>query len=77
MQSWKNFSAQLPAVDVSAVSKNFRNTVQATRCVLSFSRTWDTGTDICVLFFSRVLPKSRRLDERERLGNVGAEGITE
>lgn len=31
MQSWKSLSASLPAVDVSAVSKNFRNTVQATR----------------------------------------------
>lgn len=31
MQAWKNFSAALPAVDVSNVSKNFRNTVQATR----------------------------------------------
>ncbi|KAL7419502.1 BAR domain-containing protein [Cryptotrichosporon argae] len=37
MQSWKNFSANLPAlpampaVDVANVSKNFRNTVQATR----------------------------------------------
>ncbi|KAK4686282.1 hypothetical protein P7C73_g3846, partial [Tremellales sp. Uapishka_1] len=44
MQSWKNFSVALPQVDVSAVSKNFRNTVQATR---------------------------------ERLGNVGPDGITE
>ncbi|GFZ43473.1 hypothetical protein JCM24511_01193 [Saitozyma sp. JCM 24511] len=44
MQSWKNFSANLPSVDVSAVSKNLRNTVQATR---------------------------------ERLGNVGPDGITE
>jgi len=34
MQSWKNFSAQLPAVDVSGLSKNLRNTVQATRFVL-------------------------------------------
>jgi hypothetical protein len=33
MQSWKNFSANLPSVDVSAVSKNLRNTVQATRWV--------------------------------------------
>lgn len=33
MQSWRNFSAQLPAVDVSGFSKNLRNTVQATRCV--------------------------------------------
>ncbi|KLT43590.1 hypothetical protein CC85DRAFT_307504 [Cutaneotrichosporon oleaginosum] len=31
MTAWKNFSAALPAVDVSNVSKNFRNTVQATR----------------------------------------------
>ncbi|GMK58665.1 hypothetical protein CspeluHIS016_0601070 [Cutaneotrichosporon spelunceum] len=31
MQAWKNFSAALPAVDVSNVSKNFRSTVQATR----------------------------------------------
>ncbi|KAK1926821.1 putative cytoplasm protein [Papiliotrema laurentii] len=44
MQSWRNFSAQLPAVDVSGFSKNLRNTVQATR---------------------------------ERLGNVGPDGITE
>ncbi|ORX35932.1 BAR domain-containing family protein [Kockovaella imperatae] len=44
MQSWKNFSAQLPAVDMSAMSKNLRNTVQATR---------------------------------EKLGNVGPDGITE
>ncbi|EIW72601.1 cytoplasmic protein [Tremella mesenterica] len=44
MQSWKNFQASLPAVDVSAVSKNLRTTVQATR---------------------------------ERLGNVGPDGITE
>ncbi|RSH77064.1 uncharacterized protein EHS24_003689 [Apiotrichum porosum] len=31
MQSWKNFSAALPTVDVSALNKNLRNTVQATR----------------------------------------------
>lgn len=31
MQSWKNFSANLPSVDLTAVNKNFRNTVQATR----------------------------------------------
>ncbi|ORY32297.1 BAR domain-containing family protein [Naematelia encephala] len=42
--SWKNFTASLPAVDVSGVSKNLRNTVQLTR---------------------------------ERLGNVGPDGITE
>jgi len=33
MQSWKNFTAQLPPVDVSGLSKNLRNTVQATRYV--------------------------------------------
>jgi hypothetical protein len=31
MQSWKTFSASLPSVDVSALNKNLRNTVQATR----------------------------------------------
>ncbi|CAD6565670.1 MAG: hypothetical protein TREMPRED_001632 [Tremellales sp. Tagirdzhanova-0007] len=31
MQTWKSFSSQIPSVDVSAVSKNFRNTVQLTR----------------------------------------------
>lgn len=31
MQSWKNLTASLPAVDLSSVNKNFRNTVQATR----------------------------------------------
>ncbi|OWZ54172.1 cytoplasmic protein [Cryptococcus neoformans c45] len=47
MQAFRNFQAQIPAlpsVDVSAVSKSFRQTVQATR---------------------------------ERIGNVGPEGITE
>ncbi|OCF33346.1 cytoplasmic protein [Kwoniella heveanensis CBS 569] len=47
MQAFRNFSAQmpaLPAVDVTAVSKQFRNTVQATR---------------------------------ERIGQVGPDGITE
>lgn len=33
MQSWKALSASLPSVDLSAASKNFRNTVQATRYV--------------------------------------------
>ncbi|KAL1410573.1 BAR domain-containing protein [Vanrija albida] len=31
MQSWKSFTAALPAVDVSAVNKSLRNSVQATR----------------------------------------------
>ena len=35
MQAWKNFSANLPAVDVSGVSKNLRNTMQATKWVWS------------------------------------------
>lgn len=37
MQAFRNFQAQIPAlpsVDVSAVSKSFRQTVQATRFVL-------------------------------------------
>ena len=33
MQSWKTLSASLPSVALSAASKNFRNTVQATRYV--------------------------------------------
>lgn len=44
MQSWKNLTANLPAVDMTAVRKNLGNTYQATR---------------------------------ERLGNVGPDGITE
>ncbi|KAI9635300.1 putative cytoplasm protein [Dioszegia hungarica] len=44
MQSWKNFTAQLPAVDMSSVRKGLGNTYQATR---------------------------------EKLGNVGPDGITE
>jgi len=56
MQSWKNFSANLPAmpvmpaVDVSSVGKNFRNTVQATRCVQEMKpREVGSGTDILLL----------------------------
>lgn len=31
MQSWKSFASALPTVDVSAVNKSLRNSVQATR----------------------------------------------
>ncbi len=52
MQSWRNISAQLPTVDVSAVSKNFRNTVQLTRCVdSSFRRIF---ADACLTFITSL-----------------------
>lgn len=34
MQSWKSFTANLPAVDMTSVRKNLGNTYQATRYVI-------------------------------------------
>lgn len=34
MQSWKSFTANLPAVDMTSVRKNLGNTYQATRYVV-------------------------------------------
>lgn len=85
MQTWKSFSANLPAVDMTSVGKGFRNTVQATRCVGKdrLANAWmlsryglcngTAGTAVT----AAIHVKEYTLTVRERLGNVGPDGITE